>query len=167
MQPSLTFDGLIQGVLMQIEPLVGTHDQNAVDFAALVLMLSNQAGKLATAAREDLTPGAYAVDQTVLVQVRGQVKVGEDYCQRVVQKARPWAVVAVLLEELNEKALAAGQLGIDLDQTVARAAALDKKLEKTAQDRADAIAASLKEETVSLCRGKTTFDGSIDITPTH
>ena len=112
--------------------------------------------------RDALTPGVYMIDECVGFHVRATLTVGDDYTQRLVNKARPWAVVAVLLAELQEHALAAGKTGVDLDRIVAAACALDPDLEKKAQKQADKVAALLKAETLDTCRGKVTISGAVE-----
>lgn len=148
---------------LEIPKIVLTSGVDPEETLLLAHLLANKA----KVARKDVLPGEYEIDTKFTVHVVGTCKVGENYEQRIVAKARPWAIVSVLLEEMNEKLIAAGLTGIDLDMVVTRAAELDKALEKKAQERADLIAASLKAETTTLCNGKTTFSGDVTIQHAH
>lgn len=112
--------------------------------------------------RNKLRPGTYEVDECVGFRVFATVKVGEDYTQRIAHKARPWALVSILLEELQQHTMAAGRTGVDLERLVKAAIALDPKVEKEAQERADKIAAALKADTLTPCKGKVTISGSLE-----
>lgn len=95
-------------------------------------------------AREKLEPGQYAIDTTV--RVTGLIKVGEDYTQRLVAKADPWALLAVALSRLKDTSIA--QL-VEL----AEAEIVDYAPVKLA---ADAAILSIKESTTQTCKGKVT-----------
>ena len=127
--------------------------------AATLTLLAKSLGEAASEARADLQPGTYDVSQQVLLTVDGQVKVGEDYEQRFVNKAKPWNLVTVLLTELNTERSAAGKAGIDMSALVKMAEAVDPKLVKKAQEDAEAQAESLKAPTVKTAKGKVTTKG--------
>jgi len=110
--------------------------------------------KIAKIAREGVTPGTYAVDFECRVQ--GQVTVGEDYEQRMVNKAKPWNLVYALLTELNKTREAAGEAGIDIAKLIQMAETVDPALVKEAQTAAEKEAAALKAETLSPAKGKVT-----------
>ena len=97
--------------------------------------------------RDEVEPGEY--DVNVLVRVKGSVKVGEDYSQRIVAAANPWKLLAVALSKLN---------GVTVDSIVREAEAngLDDKAVKT---QADAAIQTIKEPTERTCSGKVTAKG--------
>lgn len=128
--------------------------QTAVAIAKLIKDQAEQA-------RESLAPGLYTVDETVTLKLDGSVNVGADYEQRIVNKARPWALLHVALTELNTLCAATGRVGIDMAALVRAAEALDPKIEKQAQAEAEKFAAELKEATISTCSGKTTIKGNL------
>jgi len=117
----------------------------------------------AKTARGGLEPGEYTVDEQVLVGVKGTVKVGDDYQQRFVNKAKPWNLVVTLLEQLNSERSAAGKAGIDLAAVVAMAQSVDPKLAKDAEKKAAAEAEALKAPTVKTAKGKVTTKGTVTV----
>jgi hypothetical protein len=143
---------------MNVEP-----NLNETHTATTTLVLSKLLSDAAKEVRSLLSPGKYQVDEIITMRVSAALKIGEDYNQRITQKANPWGLVYVLLEELQEKALAAGQSGIDLDRLVRLASCVDEDLSKQAKERADKIAAALKEETWQTCNGKTSVSGIVEV----
>lgn len=127
------------------------------------LLLSKLLEPVAKLARNAVSVGEKPVTGRFTLQVNGKIKIGEDYQQRIVQKANPWGLVHVLLEELQELTIAATGGGVDLDVLVRRALVCDENLQAQAEERANKIAASLKEETRQTCRGKTTVTGRLDV----
>ena len=111
-------------------------------------------GKIAKLARETIEPGVHEVEFDC--HVEGTITVGEDYEQRIVNKAKPWNLVAVLLEELAKTREAAGQTGIDLGKLMAAAETMDPGMAKAAQQKAEAEAAALKASTLTTAKGKVT-----------
>ena len=129
---------------------------------AVTVGLDKALAGLVKVAREELPRGTHEIDEVVTLRVLGTLKYGDDYQQKAVNKASPWGIVAVLLEELREKAIAAGESGIDLDKLVARSMELDPKIEKKAKEDADRIVKSLKADTWQTFDGKVTFSGSVE-----
>lgn len=127
------------------------------------LLLSKLLEPVAKLARNAVAVGEKPVAGRFTLQVNGKIKIGEDYQQRIVQKANPWGLVHVLLEELQELTIAATGGGVDLDVLVRRALVCDENLQALAEERANKIAASLKEETRQTCRGKTMVTGRLDV----
>lgn len=119
------------------------------------------ATKIAKMARENVEPGSYEVAFTC--RVEGSLNVGADHEQRVVNKAKPWNIIAALLEEVNQHREAAGQTGIDLGKLVAAAEKMDPDMVKAAQEKAESQAADLKEATLSVVKGKVT--AKLTVTP--
>lgn len=113
------------------------------------------------ARKGDLAPGEYDINGDVTFNVRGTLTVGEDYEQRVVQKAKPWAIVSVLMNELNVLREAAGMTGIDLERVAHMADAVDKEIWGRAKKEADAAIAEIKDATWKSCSGKTTWKGTV------
>jgi hypothetical protein len=117
----------------------------------------------AKGARGDLEPGEYPVSESVLLTVNGTVKVGADYDQRFVNKAKPWNLVVTLLEQLNSERTAAGKAGIDLAAVVAMAQTVDPKLAKDAEKAAMTEAEALKAPTLKTAKGKVTTKGTVEV----
>jgi hypothetical protein len=117
--------------------------------------------KLASEAREGVTPGEYNLSFDA--HIEGVIRVGEDYEQRQVNKAKPWSLVYVLLQEVNTLRSAAGQAGLDLNKLVTMAEAVDETLVKQAQKDAESQAATIKAATVTTCKGKVTTE--LAVTP--
>jgi len=112
------------------------------------------AAKTLKTARDGIEPGEYNLSFDA--HFDGTVTVGADYEQKIVNKAKPWAIIAVLLEEANKARSAAGQTGLDLSKLIAMADALDPSLEKAAKEEAETQAAGLKAATLTPCKGKVT-----------
>jgi hypothetical protein len=117
--------------------------------------------KAADVNRPNLLPGEYPVRSVVALELDCVVKVAED--QNGVstpQKARPWNLVHVLLEEANRIAAAAGLAGIDLAKIVKMADAVNKDLADAACAAADAEMAALKEPTRQNRKGQVRVKGA-------
>jgi uncharacterized protein YbaP (TraB family) len=112
------------------------------------------ADKLSKLAREGLEPGTYDVNFDV--HIEGSITVGEDYEQRMVNKAQPWNIIAALLEENARVAEAAGETGVDIAKLIKAAEAMDPGLVKRAKEQAENAAASIKAATLSPAKGKVT-----------
>jgi len=112
------------------------------------------AAKIAKTAREGVEPGKYDVNFDV--HVEGTVTVGEDYEQRMVNKAQPWNIIAALLEENARVAEAAGETGVDINKLMAAAEAMDPDIVKRSKKQAEEAAAALKEATLTPTKGKVT-----------
>ena len=130
--------------------------------AATVTLLAKALAAAAKTARGSLEPGEFTVDEQVLLQVSGSIKVGEDYDQRFVNKAKPWNIISVLLTELNTERSAAGKAGIDMSAVIAMAEAVDPKLAKQAQKDAETQAAGFKAPTMKTAKGKVTTKGGAE-----
>lgn len=113
-------------------------------------------GKIVKTARNGLNPGVHTVDFDA--HISGTITVGKDYEQRQVNKAKPWNLVYVLLEEVNKLRGATGQAGIDINKLVAMAEAVDPDLVKAAKKQAETEAAAIKAATLAPCKGKVTAD---------
>lgn len=111
--------------------------------------------------RGDLEPGKYTLSGSVSFDLDGTVTVGENYDQRVVGKAKPWAMVHVLMTELNAMKDAAGKCGIDLATVAVMADVVDKSLWENAQAKADAAVDAVKATTWTPCNGKVTYKGTV------
>jgi len=109
---------------------------------------------------EELTPGQHRIEGPVTITLDGTLTVGKDYTQSIVGKAKPWAIVAMLMAETNALRDAAGMVGIDLARVAVMADALDKELWTRAKNAADEAVAAVKAETLTHCKGKTTWKGS-------
>ena len=112
--------------------------------------------KIASAARDGLAPGVHTVSFDA--HIEGTITIGEDYEQRQVNKAKPWNLIYVLLQENNKLLAASGQAGIDMAKLMAMAEAIDPNLVKAAQKQAETEAAAIKAATLTSCKGKVTAD---------
>lgn len=119
------------------------------------------ASKTAKVARDGIEPGVYAVGFDA--HIEGTITVGADYESQVVNKAKPWSLIYVLLGEVNRMKAAAGEAGLDIAKLIAMAEAVDPDLAKDAQSKAEAEAAAIKAATVSPCKGKVTT--KLTVTP--
>ena len=104
------------------------------------------------AARADVSVGKHFVD--FMVRVTGFLTVGEDYEQRLVAKADPFALLAVALSKLN---------GVTLDSLVREALAADPEEIKEIKARASEAIQALKAPTMSVCLGKVTTNLDFEI----
>lgn len=126
--------------------------------------LAKTAAEAAKAVRPNLEPGEYRVQGTLKVTLGATVKVFEDQEGVLTpQKARPWALVQALLEEVNTLREAAGMAGLDLQKVVALAEAVDADLEKKAQKEANKAMAALKEPTRSTRKGQVRVKGDFEV----
>lgn len=131
-----------------------TKNLTELDPAALAA-LAKATKQAADATRDALEPGKYEVDTIVTLVLGAEVKVFEDQEGVLTpQKAKPWGLVHVLLEEVNKLRSAAGMAGIDLSKVVEMAEKADKKLAEKAQKEADEATAALKEPTRQNRRGQ-------------
>lgn len=131
---------------------------------ATLAALAKTATDAAKANRSNLEPGEYVVDTIVTLVVGAEVKVLEDLEGVLIpQKAKPWGLVHVLLEEVNKLRAAAELAGLDLAKTVALAEKVDKDLAKKAETAANEEMASLKEPTRSSRKGAVKVKGTVTL----
>lgn len=135
------------------------QDLSPATIALLNKLLSEQAG----AARPNLATGEHKVADTVTLTVSGTVKVGSDYEQKFVNKAKPWNLIYLLLQEVNEARAAADKTGVDIAQLIKAAEALDPKLVEKAKAEAEKEAAAIKAPTKKTANGKVTCKGSLGL----
>lgn len=102
-------------------------------------------GKAVKAASGELAVGTHEVD--VLVRITGSLTRGEDFNQRIVAKADPWALLGTALSKLNGTTVAA---------LVREALDADKEATAKVKAEADAAMALVKGPTVTKCNGKIT-----------
>lgn len=139
---------------------------NPATLAALGKLIASAA----KANRDALEPGSYEVAESVHLNVDATVNVGKDYEQRIVGKAKPWALLLAVLDESEKRIRTLAKLaGKDPDEyivTLAEATKLaesvDPELVKAAQKEANKRVASFKEATVTPCKGKVTIKGSVE-----
>jgi hypothetical protein len=117
--------------------------------------------KIAKDARTGVEPGEYNLSFNA--HIEGVIRVGQDYEQPMPNKAKPWNIIAVLLEELNTMRAASGEAGVNLDKIIKMAEAVDPDLVKNAKDQAAKEASALKQATMTTCKGKVT--SSLEVTP--
>jgi hypothetical protein len=121
---------------------------------------------------ERLKPGTYQVEETVTLTITGQVKVGENYEQRVVAKADPWKLLLVAMSKLNDVTmeslvreslngtLETDAVELEAKQAVGKVMSANEKAEyerkvKQAELAGEAIK-DIKEGTWTECKGKVT-----------
>jgi hypothetical protein len=100
-----------------------------------------------------LTVGTHPID--LWVHLTGAIKRGEDYTQRIVAKADPWALAAALMKRLGAvdvAALVRDSLTGDLVDAV-----------KALKGEAAAAMTILKGATLTECNGKVTTDLTIEV----
>jgi hypothetical protein len=90
----------------------------------------------------------------VLVRISGTLKKGPDFTQRVVAKAQPWDIIAVLMSKLN---------GVTIDSVVKEALKVDPdkvtEVKKGAQEAMDEI----KAPTSTLMNGRVSPYLSVEV----
>lgn len=111
------------------------------------------------ATRAELSPGTYVVEDYIGLAVRGKVKVAADYNSHIVATVKPWAVIAVLCEELRE----AQRAEPNLDRIIQRALKVTPELAAKAEEDAAVIVKALKKDTLRPCRGPVTCSGSVEV----
>jgi len=102
-------------------------------------------GSAAKKASGELDEGEYSVD--FLVHVKGTLKKGEDYEQKIPGKAKPWLLLTAALSHLN---------GVTVESLVKEANDADPELVKSIKKQAEDAAESMKEPTITKCAGKVT-----------
>ena len=121
----------------------------------VIIALSRKLKSLSTKYRDDLDPGIYTIEGLkILLELDATVKVGEPYTQKFPQLAKPWNLVAILLEELNKERLAADKIGLDLPSVVAMAAEVSPDMANKAKQLANEAAEELKRPTLKSAKGK-------------
>ena len=113
------------------------------------------------AAAADMAVGSYDVDVTV--NIKGEITVGAPYKSQIVQKAKPWNLVAVALSELNKNLEAAGLAGINMEKLVDMAEKVDPAIVDKAEEEAAAAIAKTKAKTETTCNGKVTTKLEVDV----
>lgn len=108
--------------------------------------------------------GEFSVDQTVVLRATGTVSVSKSSPNAIIaQKAKPWALLAVALEEANRQLEAAGKAGIDLERVVELAESADPDLAKEAEKKAKAHLKEIKEEVRGFRWGGVSVDGKVEV----
>lgn len=131
---------------------------------ATLAALAKTTADAAKATRDALPVGTHGVDTIITLVLGAQVKVLADQEGVLTpQKAKPWNLVHVLLEEVNKLREAAGLAGINLAKVVEMAESVDKDLVKKAEEEADAAMAALKEPTRSSRKGAVKVTGEAKI----
>ena len=111
------------------------------------LVLSKALARIAKEMRPEVNPGEYEVDETVTLRALGKLLVGEDYDQRIANKAKPWKLLKAALNKLN---------GVTIESLVREAEEITPEEEKELRGAATAAAERLKEATWTRCNGKVT-----------
>lgn len=96
-------------------------------------------------ASKGVSPGTHEID--VLVRVFGEITRGDDYNQRIVEKAAPWDLLAVALSKLN---------GVTVEALVREATNLTKERVTEIKSQATAAMEKVKGPTDTACNGKVT-----------
>lgn len=118
--------------------------------------------------REELgqTKGLFTVRETVTLNVEGEVRVDGSCPDAIIaQKAKPWDLFAVALEEANKQLAAAGVAGIDLKRIVELAEDADSELVKKAKKETKKAIAEVKEEVRAFRWGRVIVAGSVEKAP--
>ncbi len=108
--------------------------------------------KTSKLARDAVAVGTHAVD--FLLRIRGTFRVGEDYEQRLVAKADPFALLAVALDKLN---------GVTIESIVKEAQEADPGEVRAIKAKTAQAVEALKAPTLSVCRGKVTTDLEFEV----
>jgi hypothetical protein len=133
--------------------------------AATLAALAKLSGDAAKANRDKLETGLHSVEAVLTLAIEAEVKVLED--QEGVstpQKARPWAIIHVLLELVNKYKAAAGEAGLNLKALVEMAEKVNDKIAKEAEKKANAEMAALKEPTRQNRKGAVRVAGLATLT---
>jgi hypothetical protein len=139
-----------------------TKNLTDLDPATLVA-LAKKAAEAAKETRESLAPGVHAVDRILTLVLDAEVKVSEDHEAVTPQKAKPWHIIAVLLQELETARKAAKMGGIDLAKVIENAEKVDKEIADKAMAEANEQVAALKAPTVSTRKGAVRVKGAAKI----
>lgn len=106
----------------------------------------------------------FEVDQTVVLHTKGTVKVSKSTPDALKpQSAKPWSLFTAALIELNREREAAGKAGLDIEQLVALAEAVDPELTKKAQEDADKHVRETKEPTRGFKWGGVSVSGEVEV----
>ena len=116
----------------------------------VITLLAKAFSQMAREARPDLEPGEHDIDEMVTLHALGGMKVGDNYRQRIANKARPWKLVVALLDMLN---------GVSIEAVVKRAEGILPEREKEVRRAAEKAAERLKDATWTDCHGKVTIQG--------
>lgn len=122
--------------------------------AATLTLLAKSVADMSKDAREGLTVGKHAIDETVTLHVSGLVTVGEDYEQRIVLKADPWTILQAALSHLN---------GVTVESLVREALTADPKLVKSIKESAQDAMDAINAPTMTACKGKVTTKGGATV----
>lgn len=115
--------------------------------------------------REQLgqTAGKFSVEETITLHVKGEVKVDGSCADAIIaQKAKPWDLFAIALNEANKQLAAAGVAGIDLDRIVELAENADPKLIKKAKADTKVAIAKIKNEVRGFRWGRVNVSGEVE-----
>ena len=104
--------------------------------------------KLSKAQREAIEVGTYSGSALVSVDWLN-LKVGDDYEQRIVAKADPWKLLAATLSHLN---------GVTIESIAREAINADPSLVKSLKEQANTATAAIKATTWTRCKGKITAE---------
>ena len=125
---------------------------SSVNIAALSILTSTLKNQ------PKVDAGVFPVDFTV--RIRGEVRKGEDYKQKVVQSVCPWTLLGIALSKVNrETAQAIVREGIK-----AHASGQDPKTD-TYKQYAEEQMALLAKSSEKTCSGKTTGNVSYTLIP--
>jgi hypothetical protein len=114
--------------------------------------------------REELgqSKAEFSVKETVTLAVEGTVKVSSSQVDAIcAQKAEPWKLLTMALNEGNKQLKAAGVAGIDLKRIVELAENADPELVKKAQAETKAALKEIKDEVRGFRWGRVSVKGSV------
>jgi len=134
--------------------------------APVAKLIAKMADDSVKARRAELgqVSATFEVDSTVVLHATGEVKVAKATPDAVIaQKAEPWKLLAVALEEANRQLVAAGKVGINLEQVVEAAESADPELVKQAKKKATDHLSSIKDEVRGFKWGSVTARGEVKV----
>lgn len=114
--------------------------------------------------REELgqNKAEFGVKETITLVVDGSVKVSKSQSDAIcAQKAEPWKLLTMALNEGNKQLKAAGVAGIDLKRIVELAEGADPELVKKAKDETKAALKEIKDEVRGFRWGQVRVSGTV------
>jgi hypothetical protein len=134
--------------------------------APVAKLIAKMADDSVKARRAELgqNTATFEVDSTVVLHATGEVSVAKATPDAVIaQKAEPWKLLAVALEEANRQLVAAGKVGIDLNTVVEMAENADPELVKKAKKKATDHLKAIKDEVRGFKWGSVTARGEVKV----
>ena len=127
---------------------------NNLDFATLTI-LSKEIAKAQKQVRKSTEAGEFTANGTVTLDIKGKVKVGDDFEQRIVLKADPFTLLTVALSHLN---------GVTIESIVQEALDADPEMVKSIKAQAQGAWEAINAPTLTHCKGKVTMQKGAEVT---